>query len=53
MLSYSLSDPYQLRNVAFTLSNSRLAELHHRLERLRVCVGPDQCDDLPQSQVSK
>ncbi|XP_068232834.1 extracellular sulfatase Sulf-1 [Palaemon carinicauda] len=43
-------DPYQLRNVAFTLSNSRLGELHHRLEKLRVCVGADQCDDLPNSQ---
>ncbi|XP_066967567.1 extracellular sulfatase Sulf-1 isoform X4 [Macrobrachium rosenbergii] len=43
-------DPYQLRNVAFTLSNSRLAELHHRLEKLRVCVGADQCDDLPNAQ---
>ncbi|XP_069960332.1 trichohyalin [Cherax quadricarinatus] len=43
-------DPYQLRNVAFTLSNKRLAELHHRLETLRTCSGANQCDDLPGSQ---
>lgn len=43
-------DPYQLRNVAFTLSNNRVADLHHRLEKLRVCVGADQCDDLPHAQ---
>ncbi|XP_045124290.1 extracellular sulfatase Sulf-1-like isoform X2 [Portunus trituberculatus] len=46
-------DPYQLRNVAFTLSNKRLAELHRRLEALRTCAGAAHCDDLPQaSQVT-
>ncbi|CAL4094450.1 unnamed protein product, partial [Meganyctiphanes norvegica] len=39
-------DPYQLRNVAFTLSNTRLAELHEQLERLRTCSGADHCDNL-------
>lgn len=45
-------DPYQLRNVAFTLSNKRLAELHRRLEGLRTCAGAAHCDDLPQASQS-
>nr|XP_045608741.1 uncharacterized protein LOC123764728 isoform X1 [Procambarus clarkii]XP_045608742.1 uncharacterized protein LOC123764728 isoform X2 [Procambarus clarkii] len=46
-------DPYQLRNVAFTLTNNRLAELHHRLETLRTCSGANQCDNLPASEGRK
>ncbi|XP_071531484.1 uncharacterized protein [Panulirus ornatus] len=46
-------DPHQLRNVAFTLSNKRLAELHHRLESLRTCSGASHCDDLPTFEISK
>ncbi|XP_063850831.1 extracellular sulfatase Sulf-1-like isoform X2 [Scylla paramamosain] len=45
-------DPYQLRNVAFTLSNKRLAELHRRLEALRTCAGAAHCDDLPEASQS-
>ncbi|KAK4299697.1 hypothetical protein Pmani_028044 [Petrolisthes manimaculis] len=46
-------DPYQLRNVAFTLTNQRLAELHHRLESLRTCSGAAQCDNIPVVQRNK
>lgn len=34
-------DPYQLRNIAHTLSESQLAFFHQTLERLRVCRGAD------------
>lgn len=50
-LDVSSPDPYQLRNVAFTLTNQRLAELHHRLESLRTCSGAAQCDNIPMVQV--
>ncbi|XP_076067014.1 extracellular sulfatase Sulf1 isoform X2 [Oratosquilla oratoria] len=39
-------DPYQLRNVAFTLTTDLLEELHGRLETLRMCVGVDECDSI-------
>ena len=34
-------DPYQLRNIAHTLSENQLAFFHATLERLRVCKGAD------------
>lgn len=34
-------DPYQLRNIAHTLSESQLSFFHQTLERLRVCKGAD------------
>lgn len=34
-------DPYQLRNIAHTLSENQLAFFHQTLEKLRVCKGAD------------
>jgi len=34
-------DPYQLRNIAHTLSEQELAFFHHTLQRMRVCKGAD------------
>ena len=32
-------DPYQLRNIAHTLSENELTFFHHTLQRMRVCKG--------------
>ena len=37
-------DPYQLRNVAFTLYDERVSALHDTLETLRSCKGAEECD---------
>ena len=34
-------DPFQLRNIAHTLTESQLAFFHQTLERMRVCKGAD------------
>ena len=34
-------DPYQLRNIAHTLTETQLAFFHQTLEKLRVCRGAD------------
>ncbi|XP_018006571.1 uncharacterized protein LOC108664488, partial [Hyalella azteca] len=42
-------DPYQLRNVAFMLSDGAVVHLHDALTRLRSCRGAGQCDLLEEA----